>query len=155
MRVVTPDFVRLPLSDGDWIEVKRRLNAGEQRAMFARMYEAGVDGNLRLNTLQQGIAKVTAYLLDWSLVGLDGKVIPVADASIETITAALDSIDIDSFREIRKAIEAHEEAQAAVRAQEKNDRDGEKARSAISTSHSGVAGALSGSANSTETTTTS
>lgn len=146
-RVVSPDMVRLSLSEGDWIEVKRRLNAGEQRAMFARMYLAGVDGLLRVNPLQQGIAKITAYLLDWSLVGPDGKVIVIADRPVETLASALDSIDPESFAEIRRAIDAHEEAMEAEREAAKNSLGGAKESSAISPSLSGVAGDLSGSVN--------
>jgi hypothetical protein len=139
-RVVQPDAVRLPLSDGDWIEVKKRLNSGEQRAMFARMYLAGIDGQLRVNPIQQGVAKVTAYLLDWSFVGPDGKVIPIADRSVEAVAAALDTFDPESFVEIRAAIDAHEEAMYQEREAEKNERDGVKNGSAISPSPSEQAG---------------
>ena len=46
-RFVRPDVTVLHISEGDTLTVKRRLNAGEHRAMFARMYLAGVDGQLR------------------------------------------------------------------------------------------------------------
>src|SRR5690349_9037738 len=32
-RFVKPEVVRLQLSDGDWVEVKRRITAGEMRAI--------------------------------------------------------------------------------------------------------------------------
>jgi hypothetical protein len=146
-RVVIPDAVRVPLSDGDWIEVKKRLNSGEQRAMFERMYISGIDGRLRVNPIQQGIAKATAYLLDWSICGLDGKVIGIADKSIATVTAALDSLEPDTTAEIVTAINAHEEAMDAQREQEKNVRAGEKNGSVISPLPSEPAGLSSTSVN--------
>ena len=146
-RIVRPETTTLHISAGDWVLVKKRLNAGEQRAMFARMYLAGVDGLLHVNPLQGGLARITAYLLDWSLTAPDGSQIVIRDEPIDAVARALDALDTESFGEIRLAIEAHEEAMAKAREQEKNGQGGETASPAISPSPSAVAGASSGSVN--------
>jgi hypothetical protein len=107
-RVVRPDTDVLEISNGDTLTVRRLLNHGEQTAAYQRMYIAGVDGQLRANVLQTGMALVTAYLLDWTLVDLDGKPIPIAGKPIEDIESALNAIDHQSFLEIKEAIEQHE-----------------------------------------------
>ena len=56
-RVVRPEVDVLPLSQGDTITVRRRLNNGERRAMFARMYEKGVHPK-RVDTLMTGIVMI-------------------------------------------------------------------------------------------------
>jgi len=57
-RIVTPESVRLPLSDGDFLTVKKELNAGEYHALVTE----GAAG--------KPFAVVIAYLVGWSLVGL-------------------------------------------------------------------------------------
>jgi hypothetical protein len=144
-RFVRPDTTVLRISNGDTLTVKRRLNAGEQRAMFARMYAAGVDGNLKVNPLETGIARVTAYLVDWSLTDDEGKRVDIRGLSIIELTSVIDGLDPGSFAEIKDAIEKHELAMDAERVQEKNDQGGENTSSAISSSPGSTAGATSGS----------
>lgn len=116
---VRPQTSRLDLSDGQWLIVKQRLTAGEQRAAFARMYLAGADGRLRVHPLESGLAQITAYLLDWSLTDDDGKPVAIRDLSAEDLTTVLDNLDPDRFTEIKLAVERHEEAQLAARAEKK------------------------------------
>lgn len=118
-RFVRPETAVLTISQGDTLTVKRRLNAGEQRAMFAQMYTAGVDGAMRANPMQSGVALVLAYLLDWSLVDESGKTVPIRDQPYATVKAALDALDPLSFAEVRQAIEQHDAAMDAERAEEK------------------------------------
>ena len=107
-RFVRPDVVTIKISQGDTLTVKRRLTSGERRASFARMYLAGADGRLKVNPLATGMALITAYLVDWSLVDDDGKLVVIRDQPVEAVTAALDALDQESFTEIKEAIEAHE-----------------------------------------------
>lgn len=144
-RVVLPDDLQLPISHGDWLRVKKRLNAGENKQMIRR--GMGAEGR-GFDSIEAGTAKVLAYLLDWSLKGPDGQVIPIRDQSASVQEAALDAIDPESYTEILRAIEAHELAMAAERAAVKNGPDGEKKSSAISPSPDGAAGASSGSVSS-------
>lgn len=122
-RFVRPDTVRLPLSQGDWISVRRRLTAGEQRQMFARLVKTvsmETDQTVmsapkvELDTAQVGISTVLAYLLDWSFPEMT-----IRGESVDVVTTALDGLDPDTYNEILSAITAHEQAMTAERAQEK------------------------------------
>jgi hypothetical protein len=154
-RVVRPETKKLNISDGDWLLVKQRLNHGEQDAAFARRYI--VDGvGPKANLLQQtGMAKVTAYLLDWSLTDLEEKPLVIRDQPIEDVESCLNAIDPESFDEILAAINAHEIAMDLQRAQEKKSRAGVTDVSAISESRSAPAGPSTTSEGSTSTTTRS
>jgi hypothetical protein len=105
-RVVQPDSCRLPLSAGDWILVKKRLSAGENKRMVQR-------GSVDL--VEAGTAKILAYLLDWSVTDPAGKPIVIRDEPDSVKEAAIDSIDPDSYGEILRAIEAHETAMRTER----------------------------------------
>jgi len=87
---------------------------------------------------------VTAFLVDWSLRDDTGKPVVIREQPIEVVEAALDALDPESFAEIKGAIEAHEIAMAAERAQEKNGQGGVIELPAISPSPESVAGATSG-----------
>jgi len=118
-RIVRPETTTLPISDGDWLLVKKRLNNGEQRQRLARLYRYAPDGTTQIDPLQIGLSTILAYLLDWSLVDPNGAQIAIAGKGVDDITAALDAIDPESFREIREAIEAHAEAMEAERETQK------------------------------------
>ena len=143
---ITPETDRLDLSDGQWILVKRRLNRGELREAYARMYLAGADGSLKVNPLATGVAMVTAYLLDWSLTDDAGKPVAIRGLSPDNLTSILDCLDPERFGEISAAIDAHIDAVDAARAQEKKLRNGD-AGATTSPSPSGVAGRLTTSVN--------
>jgi len=120
---VRPETRVLPLvlDDGshETITVRRRLNAGEQRAMFHRMYIAGVDGKLRVNPLGTAMATVTAFLLDWTLCDDDGARVEIAGLSPDELTSHLDALDPETFVAIRDAIDAHAEGEERARRDEK------------------------------------
>lgn len=143
-RFVQPDTKRLEISDGDWLLVKKRLSQGEREDCFARKYISEVDG-ARPN-LQQvgGLALVTAYLLDWSLLGLDEKPVPIRGQPIEDVEAALKMLDPEDFKEIRVAIENHEAAMQAERDAQKKILAGAPTEPKSSPSLVAVAGGLSG-----------
>jgi hypothetical protein len=102
LRFVTPEVVRLPLSDGDWIEVKKRLSVGESRAAtssFIGRFHG--DGSRTPNLETLGMGQTLAYLVRWSF----------RDANDHPVSVSLDalkSLDSDTYREIEDAIEAHE-----------------------------------------------
>jgi len=105
-RFVRPETVTLPISDGDTIMIRRRLTNGERRAMFARMYKAGVTP-LQVDTLATGLAVVVAYLLDWTLTDDDGARVPIRGLTGDELAVVVDGLDWDSFVEIKTAIETH------------------------------------------------
>jgi hypothetical protein len=145
-RVVQPDAVTLSISNGDTLLVKKRLNAGEHKQMTKRG---------RLDGIEAGTATILAYLLDWSLKGPDGKGLKILDQPPSLVEAAIDSIDVDDYNEVLRAIEAHAVAMQKARDLEKNNRDGAKTSSVISPSPDGFTGDTSGSASSTTTSTAS
>jgi hypothetical protein len=126
-RVVTPGTTRLALSNGDFLIVKQRLNAGETMDLFERAapdVDLTTPGALgRLPPAKVGMAIITAYLLDWSVTDLEGQVIPIRTASAEAKESALRLLDFDSLIEIMNAITAHD----AASRQEKKHPDGASA----------------------------
>lgn len=144
---VRPETITLALSDGQSITIKKRLNAGDQRARFSRTYIAGADGTTRLNLLTANMATVTAFLVDWTVTDERGKV-DIAGLSVDDLESVLDNIDAFRFVEIRRAIDAHETAQREESEDaKKKTRNGATASEAISGSPSDVAGVSTGSVN--------
>lgn len=123
-RFVRPESVRLALADeGDWILVKRRLTAGEERHAYARIFKPAPLGQPReLDYEQAGLAKMIAYLLDWSFVDDRGTVVPIRDAPAEAVEAAVLGLDPGSFREVHDLIVAHEAREAEALEAEKKTR---------------------------------
>src|SRR5262245_19463421 len=113
-RMFKPETTRLDLSDGDFLIVKKRLTAGEQRKIFARMVSKLVPGEkTEVDPMQAGIAKIVEYLLDWSIVDADNKPVDIRNQPPEFVAAALNALDGESYAEIRIAIDQHEERVAA------------------------------------------
>jgi len=144
IRFVRPEHVWLQLTGGDAILVRKRLTSGEQRAQFARAYEANADGKLRVNLIETGMELITAYLIDWRQQ--DDPQASIRNLSIAELTDTLNQLESASFTEIKEAIERHELAMLADREAEKNSPAGEKAASAISPLPSDADGVLVGSA---------
>jgi len=107
-RVVVPDVVRVVVSDGDYVDLKRDLNAGEYFDLLTAMAD------------RQKFAKILAYLVGWSFVGEDDRPIPYdlddpANARRDTIGA----LDKATLRELITTIDTHEAAQEAALAKKK------------------------------------
>jgi len=112
MRFVSSETVRLPLSDDQWIEVKKTLTAGEDRAYksagFKRVSqrEGSTQNEVDVDWSAMAFARVEAYLVDWSAKNEStGKDVPVTRAAIR-------NLDPESFEEIDAAIKAHADATA-------------------------------------------
>lgn len=131
-RFVQPDVVRLSLSDGDWIDVKRRLTYGEAQARIRSTYEMS-EGRYVVALEKVDLADLVAYTLGWSLVDAGGKPVPFSEEAVKALDPA-------SVRELTTALKAHIEAEEARRAQEKNDQDGASGSSAISPSAGSTTG---------------
>jgi hypothetical protein len=108
-RVVAPEVVRLPLSDGDYLDVQKELNAGQ----YLELLTALVD--------HKTFAKPIAYLVGWSLVGLNGQPLPYdLDMPEDDRRSTIGALDKGSLREITAALDKHEAAeQAALDAKKK------------------------------------
>jgi len=125
IRFVVPETITLPLSDGDAIQVKKRLSHGERDAMFKLARESG---NLRS-------AELVAYVVGWS----SATPYTLAMSERERLDI-INGLDPDSFDEIQDALKAHLEAQA----QEKKRRNGASASEPTSDLRPALVGATSG-----------
>ncbi len=124
-RFVQPDVVRLSLSDGDWIDVKKELNAGESRRVFTRLVKAmHFNEKAEVDPDQVGLSKVIEFLVGWSLTDQSGKPVPVSEA-------AINNLDGETYAEIVKAIDVHEAASDAAREALKNAKGDVSTSSAI------------------------
>jgi biotin synthase-related radical SAM superfamily protein len=121
-RFVSPNVVRLPLSDGDWIEVKERLSYAEQEQLNASSMKPVIvqEGGSRLELSLEvfNINRVAAWVVDWSFVGPDDRVVPVTRAYIEALDPA-------TAAEITTALDAHVAALADLAADPIGEPSGE------------------------------
>jgi len=131
IRYRNPETVKLEISQGDWLLVKKYLTAGEHRRRMTAMLNP--DRN-QIEPVNVGMSAVVAFLLDWSIDGLDGKRMVIADKSDVEKVAILDNLPSDVFTEIIAAVEAHEDRINAERDAAKNSPDGVKQSSPISPS---------------------
>jgi len=137
-RFVQGDIVRLPLSGGEWIDVKGELNAGEARRVFSSLVKEMNAGEMtKLDPDRVGLTKIIAYVVGWSLLNRDGRPEPLDES-------AIDNLDLDTYQEIAAAVDLHDSACEARRNARKNDRDGESRSPATSPSPDAVAGVSSG-----------
>jgi hypothetical protein len=154
-RFIRPEIETLTLADGATLTVRKRLTAGEQRAHYSRIYIAGVDGRLHTNPLAVGRSLIVAYLLDWSFVDHEGARVKIEDLSPDQLAQVLDSLSIDAFAEVRRAVEAHDDKMIAEREEQKKTTAGATASSSISPSPVAAGGVTNGSGTSTPTSTIS
>lgn len=155
-RIVEPQTVRLQISDGDYIDVKKQLNHGEHDDYWARIAPFQTVGEpMRMETRQVRTGKVLAYLLTWSLTH-KGVPIPMSpDMPDSARLSTINSLDQDTFIELYLAVDAHEDRVNAERDARKNAQSGGNGLSTTSPSPASSTGDLSGSESLTATTTTS
>lgn len=115
MRFVQPEVVRLDLSDGDWLDVRKELSTGEaRRAMAKTIKTMRADGRIEPDLEMLGRAEIAAYIVDWSFVDGHDKRVPFMDAAMDNLTQ-------DAYSEIETAVRAHI---AAVEDERKNSKSG-------------------------------
>jgi len=117
IRMRKPETVRLELSQGDWIVVKKHLTAGETRRMFAGMLREETQG---IDAVKVWQSKVLAYLLGWTFQDADGKALVIEDQPERVVASILDNLDADAYSEVLKAIEQHMSEMEKERVAEKN-----------------------------------
>ena len=122
-RIRRPETLRLPLTRGDWIVVKKHLTAGETRRVFRRMIRQGATGD-QIDSLQVGLSKMVVYLVDWSITDADDQPVIIRGQSEDVVADVLEMLDVESFAEILKAIEAHERTMELEREDEKKTATG-------------------------------
>lgn len=146
---VNPEPIRLTISGGDYIDIKKRLNHGETEDMYARWAPFIVPGQpTNLDRREFRTAMVLTYLLGWSLTYDDGTPVPFSPVLPETERLdTLRSLDPDRFTDIYAAIQKHEQAYDAEQAKKKNGQVTAPPAPATSPSPVAVTGAMSGSVN--------
>jgi hypothetical protein len=133
VRMRRPEEVTVPVSQGDSLTLKKFLTTGETRQMFASMMQE--DGD-KLDRSKVGMAKVAAYLLDWTFDDADGKRIAIKDQPQDVVMSILDNLPSADFREVLQAVEKHDETNEAEIQAAKNGQDGESKSAATSPSAS-------------------
>lgn len=142
---VSPERVRLSLSGGHFIDIKKRLNHGETEDMYARWSPtvAGEGEPVQYKRTEVRTSKVLFYLLGWSLMN-DGHPVPVSpDIPEDQRLATIRSLDPDRFSEIHQAIQAHEGKMLTERAAQKKTNGGAPLDAPTLPSRSEPAGSLS------------
>lgn len=132
--IVRPESITLPLSQGDYLVVKKRLNAGERQEMMFLAAKPAIAGEkVELDTTKVSFVKPAIYLLDWSYSDLSGKPIEIAGKTPDVIISALRSFNEETVKEINTAVDAHEQEQDAL-VTAKNSSEGATSSAAISPS---------------------
>jgi hypothetical protein len=106
-RVSKQETKRLELSDGDWILVKARLNAGDQRkhdvlAVVPTLLNGVVHDKIDWTIYE--FCRADLWIVDWSLTttSSDDKIVPL-QKSFDSMRA----LDDESFNEINDAVLSH------------------------------------------------
>jgi len=151
-RIVEPEITRLQISDGDYIDVKVRLNHGEHDDYLARISPYQTPGEpMKMDRRHIRTSMVLAYLVGWSLTQKDKPIPYSPDMPENARLDVLNSLDRDTFVEIFTAIDTHDDKSIAEAAARKNGKGGATPSPAISPSPVVVTGDTSGSESLTET----
>jgi hypothetical protein len=129
--------MRIDLTEGDWLLVRKHLTAGEEREAHARVIKAGSfrqGEKPELDLEQLGIAQAVSYLIDWSITDADDKPIRIRNQPYAFVSAALKNQTPESLREILEAIQAHDAAMTDEREHQKKLSAGSSAPDPTSTS---------------------
>jgi hypothetical protein len=121
-KFVRPETIRVSLASGDWLQLKKRLTAGDTRRLVAASIPAGrtlTDATTTSDPLRAGVALVLAYLVDWSLVDPNGEHVAIRGEASDTIAARLDDLLPEAFNEILGAVADHDKQMALEREAEK------------------------------------
>ena len=121
-RFVTSETVKLDLTDGDWIIVKKRLTYGEQqryatagfRTVIADKKRGDDEAEISVDFERTAIMRLAVWISEWSFTR-NGKSVPVTQAAIS-------ALDADTVAEIDAALTVHIEA---MDAEKKATSDGE------------------------------
>jgi len=104
---VTPATVKLELTEGDWIEVKKELTYGEQLQLQDESAVRGEDDIRHFTNSAFYIARLVIWIVDWSFEDDKGHVEVTADA--------VRALRGEIAGEINTAINKHEAEQEALK----------------------------------------
>lgn len=106
--VQNPTTTRVALTEGDWVEFKDKLTIGEKKRLEGSGVAAVRDpsGDTRakqsfeLDFERLGLARLEAYVVAWSFVGLDKKALAVTPEAIGSLVPEIAD-------ELEKALDEH------------------------------------------------
>lgn len=120
---IEPGTVRLDLGDGDWIEVKRELSAGELKAMRTSSFTymqgqsgASADDEVKIGVdwRRLAVARILSYVIDWNAKDAQGRPVPFSRAAVEQLS-------VTDFERLEATLNTHAVAIEAL----KNSKAGE------------------------------
>jgi hypothetical protein len=101
-RFVQPKSVRLMLTEGYFIDVKKELTAGETNEVYERLTVSVTPGSpLRISPKQINVARMMGYILGWNFTNIQGEPVPFSED-------ALNHLEWETYQEIRIALDDHE-----------------------------------------------
>ena len=120
-RVIKPETIRVEISDGDYIVVRKELNNGQQKKLenCGLMPPMIVDGRVvqPVDWERHDLERALVFLTGWSLADDNGELMPIDISSLR-------AIDPSTFEEINHAVVTHIMEIAAAK---KAARDAKKA----------------------------
>jgi hypothetical protein len=106
------DTVRLPLSEGDWIEVRRSLSWGQRHDLINAYSQIHEDGTVSVDALKIAPAELRAYLTDWSFTEpATGDRVPINE---QTIYALAEEAAVEIVEALRRHLNAQQAAAPKV-----------------------------------------
>lgn len=105
-------YKHVELSDGDWINIKVKLNYGEASELYDATYRSNVGSGDRgtqrvLQMARFNVDRILIYTRDWSFIDDENNPLPVSAESIR----ALDTETTDEIHAAINAVEAESERQ--------------------------------------------
>lgn len=86
---VAPHTDRVPLGDGDWIDLKRELTIGDQKALeSAALHDPIIINGTLYQPIDWGkyeLIRVTVWITGWSLLDLQGQPAPIALDAVKAL----------------------------------------------------------------------
>jgi hypothetical protein len=119
--------VRLSLSDGDWLDVKRELNAGETRNVQIRLMAGPIvaGDKMTYDPAKVGLTQALEYIVAWSFVDTSGQIAEISETTLKLL-------DHESLREVLAAVSTHDAEQDARRETDRKNRSGASGLKAVS-----------------------
>lgn len=102
-RFVRPETVRLELSDGDWIDIRKELTYGDILDLQEASTVLDDNGELHFNGSEFSINRILAWVVAWSFEDENGPV--------ELTRDAIKALSAEAAGEINRALNEYQEKQ--------------------------------------------
>ncbi len=108
---------RLPLSDGDWVDIKKELSVGEERSAYS-LAITGVtrEGDYKVDPALHASAMLAVRIVSWSFLGRDEQPMPYdGKASLKQRVSWLEALDTETKTEIDEAFAVYQKAREVAK----------------------------------------